>query len=154
MQHADAMAQADFYVLDKADDHSRYLTVCRLVEKAFRQGHRIHIHTGTAEQAQELDEWLWSFRPDSFIPHSLQEAPEATDAPVTLGCGSLMRELDSGSEPTPLLINLALEIPDFFSRFQRIAEVVVQKPDILSATRDHFRFYRDRGYNTATYNLK
>ena len=148
------MPQADFYILDKDDDHSRYLTVCRLVEKAFRQGHRIHIHLDTAEQARELDDWLWSFRPDSFIPHCLQTKPEAAAAPVTLGSGALADAVGNQADPGSLLIILALEIPGFFDRFQRIAEVVTQRQTILSATRDHFRFYRERGYNTTTYNLK
>lgn len=149
------MGQADFYILQREDDHSRHLMVCRLVEKALRQGHRVHIHLQTEEEAQELDQWLWSFRPDSFIPHSLQQAPEAAAAPVTLGTGTLQARLDAPAMPEPpILINLAQSVPEFFSSFPRIAEVVTQRPDILSASRDHFRLYRKNGYNVASHNLK
>ena len=147
------MAQADFYILEQVDDHSRFLTVCRLVEKALRHGHRIHIHTQTQEQAEELDQLLWSFRPDSFIPHSLQDEPDALEAPVTLGHQELSASLKPFDEAA-LLINLAEQIPDFFTRFQRIAEVATQQPGLLSATRDHFRFFRERGYNTTSHRLK
>lgn len=149
------MAQADFYILQREDDHSRHITVCRLVEKALRHGHRIHIHLQTEEEAQELDQWLWSFRPDSFIPHGLQQAPEAASAPVTLGSGELRASLDTPAMPSPpILINLAQSVPDFFRSFARIAEVVTQRPDILSASRDHFRLYRKNGYNITSHDLK
>src|SRR5690554_7931251 len=106
------MGQADFYILQREDDHSRHLMVCRLVEKAWRQGHRVQIRLQTEEEAQELDQWLWSFRPDSFMPHSLQQASEAAFAPVSLGSGGLQASLDAPAMPAPpILIHLAQSVP-------------------------------------------
>lgn len=144
------MTRADFYVLARDDDHSRYLTVCRLAEKAFRQGLSIHIQTQTPEEARELDLRLWSFRPDSFIPHGILNTPEADGAAVTLGYDGLSPERPEGLD---LLINLARRVPDFHRQCRRIAEVVTQRTEILEATRDHYRFYREQGYTTSTHKL-
>jgi DNA polymerase-3 subunit chi len=51
------------------------------------------------------------------------------------------------------LINLQLGIPDFFSRFQRVAEVVTQEPASLSALRESWKFYKERGYQLEKHDL-
>ena len=56
-----------------------------------------------------------------------------------------------GWQPPPesehdVLINLAPEVPNFFSRFARLAEPLDQEPGIREAGRERYRFYRDRGY--------
>ena len=43
-------------------------------------------------------------------------------------------------------MNLAGDIPPFFSRYERVIEIVTQDPATTEAGRDHYRFYRDRGY--------
>lgn len=52
-----------------------------------------------------------------------------------------------------LLINLAPEVPGFFSRFPRVAEVVDADPQVRAQGRERFRFYKDRGYALETHNL-
>ena len=55
---------------------------------------------------------------------------------------------------TDLLINLADEIPMFFSRFQRVVEVVSEDKQSRESGRNRFRFYRDRGYDLRTHQLR
>jgi DNA polymerase-3 subunit chi len=43
-----------------------------------------------------------------------------------------------------VLINLSDEIPRFFGRFDRVAEVIPRSR--RDAGRDRYKFYRDRGY--------
>ena len=54
---------------------------------------------------------------------------------------------------TDLLINLAAEVPTFFSRFERVAEVVDTDAARRNQARERFRFYRDRGYAVETHNM-
>lgn len=52
-------------------------------------------------------------------------------------------------EPGPhhgLLINTAAGVPDCFSRFERLAELVYDHPGLVADKRDNFRYYRERGY--------
>lgn len=137
--------QVDFYVLAGGDPAQRDLFACRLAEKAFRLGHRIHLHTGDADAARRLDALLWDFSPTGFVPHAL--AGEEGDVPVRIGWG--------GSDTSgDLLINLDLAVPRFFDRFPRVAEIVVQEEAIQRATRAHFRYYRERGIEPTTHDLR
>ena len=52
---------------------------------------------------------------------------------------------DPGSE-NDVLINLASEVPMFFSRFDRVSEIVDADPQVRELGRQRYRFYRDRGY--------
>ena len=50
-----------------------------------------------------------------------------------------------------MLINLHDAAPPFFSRFERLAEIV--SVEGAAAARERFRFYRERGYDLRTHNL-
>ena len=54
--------------------------------------------------------------------------------------------------PAAVLVNLHAEPPPFFSRFERLAEIV--GVDGLAAGRERFRFYRERGYEMRTHDLR
>jgi len=135
-----------FYVVHTAAPGERLQVAARLTDKAFRQGHRIFINTVDREQAVELDRLLWSFRPSSFIPHGL--LGEDHSATVAIGWG---QEPDDHND---LLINLQLQVPPFFSRFQRVAEVVTQEPASLQALRQSWRFYQERGYQLEKHDIQ
>ena len=45
-----------------------------------------------------------------------------------------------------VLVNLADQVPLFFSRFTRVAEIVDGDENRKQQARERFRFYRDRGY--------
>ncbi|MEJ6540271.1 MAG: DNA polymerase III subunit chi [Halioglobus sp.] len=139
------MTLVGFYVVQTSDSGQRLRVAARLADKAFQRGHRIFIHATDEAQATELNELLWSFRPASFLPHGLhgQEHSES----IAIGWG---QEPDNHND---LLINLQLEIPSFFSRFARVAEVVTQEPDSLAALRKSWTFYKERGYQLEKHDL-
>jgi len=140
------MTQVDFYILPSADPLARLDFACKLSEKAWRLGHRVYIHCSDAAQRDDLDARLWRFKGESFVPHGA--AKDDQDAPVVLGLGD-----DPGPHQV-LLINLDLRIPDFFKRFARVAEVVVEDPTIRLAARESFRFYREQGYPLQDHRLQ
>jgi DNA polymerase-3 subunit chi len=49
-----------------------------------------------------------------------------------------------GAESDQMLINLGAEVPSFFGRFERVAEIFVQ-PQVETG-RQRYKYYRDRGY--------
>ena len=100
-----------------------------------------------AGQAQALDDLLWTFRDGSFVPHELYSPGAAEPAPVVIGC-----DPDPQLEPD-VLINLAEAVPPCFSRFQRLAELVDADPARREASRELWRFYRDRGYPLQKHDL-
>jgi DNA polymerase-3 subunit chi len=141
------MTRIDFYLLpdDDAGAHSRF--ACRLVEKAYDMGHRIYIHTGSEAHARQLDELLWTFRAGSFLPHCI--GPDATggSTPIVLGHSAAPETIND------VLVNLGPDVPAFFARFNRVAELADARPDFRQAARDRFRFYKDRGYTIKTHEI-
>lgn len=140
------MTEIDFYVLEGAAPGKREQFACRLVEKAHGLGHDIFIHVDNEAAARRIDDLLWTFKEDSFIPHGI--AGQEDTAKVLIGHG------EEPSDTPHLLINLTQEVPGFFSRFERVAEVLDDAEDTRQAGRDRFRFYRERGYSLRTHKLK
>lgn len=141
------MTRIDFYVLGKAEAGGAEALACRLTEKIYKLGHSIYVHTGSEEQAQRVDALLWTFRAGSFVPHARRGDAGQEQVPVLIGSNA---EPDAHNQ---VLVNLAPEVPNFFSRFERVAEVVTADPDHRAQAREKFRFYRDRGYEMQTHNL-
>lgn len=139
------MTKVGFYVVQAGAPEQRLQVAVRLADKAFNRGHRVFINTNDEAQARALDELMWSFRPSSFLPHGL--AGEAHSDGIAIGWDN-----DPQSH-NDLLINLKLEIPKFFSRFNRVAEVVTQDAESLSALRKSWVFYKDRGYQLEKHDL-
>ena len=134
------MTQVDFYVLSESASGDRYQLACRLVEKIYRQGRRILIQMASDEEAAHLDRLLWTYREGSFLPHGRTDKVDCTVTPILIN-----RTQDPGDEHD-VLINLCPETPEFFSRFERVAELIDHDPLVKQAGRQRFRFYRDRGY--------
>ncbi len=140
------MTQVDFYLL-KPSAGSRHDFTCRLTDKAFGQGRRIYIYTDTQAEAAQLDRLLWTFRENSFIPHGVARLTDASLTPVLLG------NEPPGAEQEDVLINLAAQVPAFFSRFSRVAEIISDEQDIKQAGRIRYKFYKDRGYPLKTHDM-
>jgi len=142
------VTRVDFYVLRSTAASEIQRTACRIAEKAYRLGQKVFLHTASENSAREVDQLLWVFRDGSFIPHELADSDDAGHTPVVIG---------HDREPDPahrdLLINLADEVPLFFSRFERVAEIVGGEETQKSNGRERFRFYRDRGYSLNTHEL-
>lgn len=132
------MTQVDFYVMSGGGLDDSLTVACRLAEKAVRRGN-VYMHTADEQQTQLLDEKLWSFRSESFLPHEVAADSAPQEAIVI---GHHMPPADFSD----VLINLSLEIPDFHGRFMRLLEVVPAEHSAREACRENYAFYRDRGY--------
>lgn len=141
------MTQVDFYVLPGDNLQQRIQFACRLTEKAYKLGHRVYIHTESEQQTRLLDDLLWSFQQNSFIPHQVYSAGDDSQAPVHLGHAS---EPDASHE---VLINLAGDVPLFFSRFERVAELINADTAIRQQGRQRYSFYKERGYPLRTHEI-
>jgi len=96
---------------------------------------------------QYIDRLLWTTPPTGFVPHCRPEDPLATLTPVIVG---------EAAAPLPhdeVLVNLRVEWPPFFSRFQRLVEIVSRDEGDRAGARERYRFYRDRGYEIRTHDL-
>ncbi|MFC3909522.1 DNA polymerase III subunit chi [Legionella dresdenensis] len=137
----------DFYLLSESGSNARWLLACRLLEKAYLRGHRVFVFCNNKEQAELLDELLWTFREDSFIPHNLQgEGPEPPP-PIQIGYQGEPRGFND------ILLNLSDTIPDFFKRFKRVMEIVGNDDDAKAISRTHYREYKNQQCDLHTHNM-
>ena len=144
---SETLPRIDFYVLADQAHNARLLFACRLAEKAYGLGHKVYLHTESGEQAQQLDDLLWSFRQGSFVPHALYPASPEDDSPVLIGW------TETPTIEADILINITQTVPAFFERFQRVAELVNQHPDTLAKSRERFRIYRNKGYSPISHRV-
>ena len=138
--------KVDFYILPSADPAARLDFACKLTDKAWRLGHRVYLHCTDTAQRQALDERLWRFKGESFVPHSHVE--DEPDGVIVMGIA------DAPASHQDLMINLDLKVPEFFKRFARVAEVVVEDPAVRQTARESFRFYREQGYPLQDHKLQ
>jgi DNA polymerase-3 subunit chi len=141
------MTQVDFYVSEDNSADARARLACRIVEKAYQLDRQVYVVTANAEQAAYLDDLLWLFRAGSFVPHRRMDEEQTGACPVVIGWQ------DSEAINPDVLVNLTDEVPGFFARFQRVAEVVSANPREREQARERFRFYRERGYPLETHEL-
>ena len=138
----------DFYLLEEPGAAACDATACRIAEKAWRQGHRVHLHVDSPESARRLDDLLWTWRDESFVPHSVCGGDGvAENHPVTIGWGPL-----PGFDGD-VLLNLDSRVPDGFERFARVAELVGGTEPDRNAGRERFRRYRAHGCELRTHRL-
>ncbi len=143
------MTRVDFYILEKSR-HDQLRLACHLAEKAYLSDMTVYVHAASDAQAMQLDKLLWVFRDGSFVPHRClgrYDTKEKCEEAVVIGRG-----VDS-KEHHGMLINLASEVPEIFSRFDRVAELVGRGEETRASGRQRFRFYRDRGYSLNTHRM-
>jgi DNA polymerase-3 subunit chi len=141
------MTRIDFYILNQNTHHDRFFLSCRITEKAWHKKHRVMIQTSSEQEAMHMNQLLWTFRDQSFIPHELLPRADMKTTPVIIGWGG------DAAEECDVLINLATEIPPFFSRFERLVEIVDKDPAHKQVSRDHYRYYQERGYPLTNHKL-
>lgn len=139
------MTRITFYVLPQHTVTDRHNFACRITEKAVSQGNNVMIATGDPAETDALDELLWTFRAEAFVPH--RPAGSDCKAPVVIS----HHEDDAAQHD--LLINLRSDIPSSFSRFNRLVEIVIQDETNKRYTRQHFTFYKERGYEIETHTI-
>lgn len=139
--------RVSFYVLEAQEPVARLSYACRLTEKAYKLSQRIHLHTTDRAEADTLDKMLWTFRQGSFVPHERLDPARQPGAPVTIGSGA--------EEPgdVDLLINLAAEVPAFFQRSARVAEIIDGSTECREAGRNRHRFYRQHSLEPETHQI-
>ena len=141
------MPRVDFYVLNAPSRDDLLRQACRLTEKAWKMGHRVFIVTPSAEATRQVDELLWTFRPDSFVPHG--RYPDSSDEKLPVLIGH-----DSQSEPgAEVLVNLTPTVPESHERFERIAEFVSGDEESRHLGRERFRYYRNQGYDVRSHEV-
>ena len=137
------MTQIDFYF--HVEDKLR--TACVLSTKAYSRGLRVLAFCPDAGVSQKFSRLLWTAPAIGFVPHCAPGDRLAAVTPVIV-------DHDGADLPhDQVLVNLRDEWPPFFSRFQRLLEIVSLDEEDRRRARERYKFYRDRGYEIQNHDL-
>ena len=137
------MTRIDFYQLNPAQ-HAWDQVVCRLCQKAWDSRQFTLLLTQNEEQSRHLDQKLWTFADDSFVPHDSAEEPGFV-TPI------LIHDQSDPAGDRQLLINLSASVPSWFAQFERVIELVTE--DNKLQARANYSYYKERGYPLNHVNL-
>jgi DNA polymerase-3 subunit chi len=141
------MTRIDFYILPAEGGSDPVVAAARLCDKAVSAGHSVYATVPDAARLDALDDLLWTQRQGSFVSHEryLRTPPTEPLPKVLLG------EAEPPEGWQDILLNLSAAVPAFFSRFERVLEIVPGDAASRSACRERFKFYRERGYELKTF---
>ena len=143
------MSRADFYLVGKPRFLAQpLLLVCELVRKAYDAGLPVLILARDAAQAETLDDLLWSFDPEVYLPHQLFDPEDVFDdeeIPV------LIATPDMDPPARSLVINLRDVCAP--GPFDRVLEVVPAEPALREPLRARWKEYKARGYTINSHEM-
>lgn len=86
-----------------------------LLERSLARGWRVVVQAASSQRIEALDAHLWTFRPDSFLPHGTDRARDAAEHPVLL--------TEAAVNPNAANVRFLIEgagLPDDADRYDRI----------------------------------
>ena len=140
------MPRADFYLIDKPRFREQpLLLVCELARRAFAAQQPTLILVRDFEQAEAVDELLWAFDEDAFIPHQLAGDDDDADTAVLI--------VPPGIDTTdrPLVINLREGCAP--GRFERVLEVVPDDETQRTGSRERWKAYKADGIEPVKHDM-
>ena len=131
-------AKADppvFYVLDGAPLD---LGLGRLLEAALAEGRRVCVRLGQEERVTVLDQGLWTYRNDSFLPHGCEGDPAEHPVWLTAAAGN-----PNAADLLVLVDDAPLDGREGFAGTAYLFDR--RDPAMRDIARDRFAAFRDEG---------
>ena len=141
------MPRADFYLIDKPRFREQpLLLVCELGKRGYAANLSILVLARDAAQAEAIDDLMWSFDPDEYLPHQIAGMDEGDDdTPI------LIATPDMDIPARPMLINLRDAAPN--GSFDRVLEVVPADPAARAPLRERWKHYQALGFEVNKHDM-
>lgn len=117
----------------------------KLLERAFASGYRACVAAESDDVVEQLNKLLWSYDPDSFLPHGSDKDNQPEKQPILL---STSTEPLNGANL--LVITDGRKIDSH--RFERILDIFDgNDPQATNSARERWKEYKNSGYEVAYY---
>ena len=114
----------------------------KLLEKALGAWLKTIIRAGDHEQLQHIDEELWRFTPDSFLPHGHAKTPYPERQQIYITTTD-----ENPNNATLLMITGGGEAVNNFGDFTRCFDIFDgNSPDMVAAARARWSTYKNAGH--------
>ena len=121
------------------DTRSALYHACLQASYFYRQKQRVYIYAQDQQHAEQVDEMLWAFDSDSFVPHNLVGEGPKQGAAVEIG-------FQAPQGRRQVLINLTSTVPNFANQFQFIVDFVPSDEALKQQARERFKTCRQWGF--------
>jgi len=117
-----------------------------LVERSLDRGWQAAIQAATEERLQALDDHLWTYSDESFLPHGTDREPDVASQPVVL----TLRDVNPNAASIRFLVEGA-DLPPDAGSYERICILFDgTDPQALAIAREQWRAVKAAGHG-ATY---
>jgi DNA polymerase-3 subunit chi len=117
-----------------------------LIEKSLSRGWRAVVQATSAERLAALDDHLWTFSDDSFLPHATDKEPDSAEQPVVL----TLAEVNPNGAAIRFLVEGA-PMPADIAGYERLVLLFDgNDEDALAVARLHWKAVKAAGHE-ATY---
>lgn len=123
----------------------KLLYACRLLRKAYRQGVRVAV-AGDPAQLQRLDQALWTFEAQEFVPHRRLRAGEEVPPAMRRTPIWLLEGGARAPDGCEVLVNLGPERAAGDAAYGRIVEIVSADPADAQDGRRRWKQYESQGW--------
>jgi DNA polymerase III subunit chi len=116
-----------------------------LLEKSLQRGWRAVVQATSAERLAALDDHLWTFSEESFLPHATDKEPDAAEQPVVL----TLAEANPNQAAIRFLVERA-PVPGDVSGYERIVLVFDgHDEDALAEARANWKEVKAAGHEVS-----
>jgi len=131
------MPEVWFYHLERS---SLDAVLPGLMEKGLERGWRALVRTTSNERVRALDDVLWTYRDDSFLPHGSADDPDTELQPILLAH-------DAGAQgKRELLVLIDSAEPGEIDAFERVILLFDgQDEDALKEARARWKTFQEQG---------
>ena len=141
------MPKANFYLLKHNTQDAKHGLACRLAEQQYKQGQRVYLHTNNADHSAALDQWLWQYSPESFLPHTQHNDALAPQVAILIGHGQAPPAdidciLNLSDQPLPATCITAA-----------VAEFILNEETNKARGRQLWQQYKQRGWQLQHHTL-
>lgn len=132
------MADVRFYHMER---QSLEQVLPLLLSKALQSGHRIVVKTALPAQVEQINENLWTYNPNSFLPHGNEKDGNAALQPVWI---TARDENPNAADLLILTHGAEGEIPEGIAMICDMLDG--RDPEAVSAARARWKAYKKQGH--------
>ena len=118
----------------------------KLLEKAVASGARVVVLAGSMERVEHLDDHLWTYGDDSWLPHGAPKDGDPMSHPVWL--------TDTEENPNHATILIACDgaVPQHLDGWERCLDLFDgNNPDAVAAARSRWKNWKEQGHELVYY---
>ena len=132
------MTEIRFYHLQRARLEE---TLPVILERCYARGERVLVMAGSLERVEALAAHLWTYRPDSFLPHGTAKDGEAAVQPIFLTAGT-----ENPNMAEILILSDGARHPEI-GDFRLACEMFDgQDEEAVAAARQRWQAYKEAGH--------